>query len=153
MAGTILLSSLSQNQQMSQLPLTVRRAIELTGLYFLGTIILVGKDVITPLVMAFFLALMLLPVQRFLRRKKIPEGLAIFLSILFLIIIMGLVVWFFSSQISNLIADFPQIKENVKLHLNSLSHWIDTKWGLSTDKQTQLINEQNDKLLNYAGGF
>ena len=138
---------------MSQLPLTVRRAIELMGLYFLGTIILVGKDVITPLVMAFFLALMLLPVHRFLRRRKIPEGLAIFLSILFLIIIMGLVVWFFSSQISNLIADFPQIKENVKLHLNSLSHWIDTKWGLSTDRQTQLLNEQNDKLLNYAGGM
>ena len=102
---------------MSQLPLTVRRAIELMGIYFLGTIILTGREVITPIVMAFFLALMLLPVLRFLRRKKIPEGLAIFLSIIFLGIIVGLVVWFFSSQISRLIADFPQIKKNVQLHL------------------------------------
>ena len=138
---------------MSQLPLTVRRAIELMGIYFLGTIILTGREVITPIVMAFFLALMLLPVLRFLRRKKIPEGLAIFLSIIFLGIIVGLVVWFFSSQISRLIADFPQIKKNVQLHLSSLSQWIDSKWGLSTDRQVQILSEQNDKLLNFASSM
>lgn len=138
---------------MSQLPLTVRRSLELMGIYFLGTIIFVGREVITPIVLAFFLALMLLPVLRFLRRKRIPEGLAIFLSLIFLAIIIGLVVWFFSSQISQLISDFPQIKQNVKLHLASLSHWVDTKWGFSTDKQAKLVTEQNDKLLNYAGGM
>src|SRR5688572_13324058 len=138
---------------MSSLPLTVRRAIELMGVYFLGTMILAGREIITPLVMAFFLALMLLPVLRFLRSKKIPEGLAIFLCIIFLVIIIGLVIWFFSSQISGLIADFPQIKQNVKLHLNSLSHWIDSKWGVSTDRQVQLINEQNDKVLTFASGL
>src|SRR5215213_4196442 len=105
---------------MSSLPLTVRRSLELMGIYFLGTIILAGREIITPIVMAFFLALMLLPVLRFLRRKKIPEGLAIFLSIVFLGIIIGVVVWFFSSQISRLVSDFPQIKQNVKLHLSSL---------------------------------
>src|SRR5215207_1111953 len=138
---------------MAPLPLTVRRAIELMGIYFLGMIILTGREVITPIVMAFFLALMLLPVLRFLRKRKIPEGLAIFLSIIFLAIIIGLVVWFFSSQISRLVSDFPQIKQNVKLHLSSLSHWLDTRWGLSTDRQTKILSEQNDKVLNYAGGM
>src|SRR5215213_10097953 len=138
---------------MSSLPLTVRRAIELMGIYFVGTIILAGREVITPIVMAFFLALMLLPVLRFLRRRKVPESLAIFLSIVFLGIIIAGIVWFFSSQISRLISDFPQIKQNVKLHLNSLSKWIDSKWGFSSEKQVQLISEQNDKLLNYAGGM
>ena len=138
---------------MSSFPLTVRRAIELMGIYFLGMIIWVGKDIITPLLMAFFLAIMLLPVLRFLRRRKIPEGLAIFLSILFLVILGGLLIWFFSSQISRLVSDFPEIKRNVQLHLDSLSQWIDSRFGLSTEKQTQLINEQNDKMLNYAGGM
>jgi predicted PurR-regulated permease PerM len=135
------------------LPLTVRRAIELMGVYFLGVIILAGKDIITPLLMAFFLAIMLLPVYRFFRRKKFPETLAIVLSILLLIIILAGVIYFFSSQISRLVADFPQIKENVKAHLNSLSAWIDSRTGFSTDKQTKFLNEQNDKLLNYAGGM
>lgn len=138
---------------MPPLPLTVRRAIELLGVYFLGAIIWVGKDVITPLLTAFFLAIMLLPVLRFLRRRKIPEGLAIFLSILFLALLVGLLVWFFSSQISRLVSDFPQIRENVQLHLNSLSQWINSSFGISTAKQAQLLNEQNDKMLNYAGGM
>jgi predicted PurR-regulated permease PerM len=138
---------------MSYLPLTVRRAIELMGVYFLGVMILAGREIITPMVMAFFLALMLLPVLRFLRRKKIPESIAIFLSIIFLVIIIGLIIWFFSSQISQLIADFPQIKQNVTLHLNSLSQWIDAKFGISTDRQVQLLNEQNDKVFNFASGM
>ena len=81
------------------------------GLYFLGMIIIVGRDIITPIVMAFFLAIMLLPVYRFFRKRKAGETLSIGMSILFLIVMMGLLVWFFSSQISNLISDFPQIKK------------------------------------------
>lgn len=135
------------------MPLTVRRAIEIMGIYFLGMIIIVGKDVITPIVMAFFLSIMLLPVYRFLRRKKFPEALAIFLSILLLALIVGLLVWFFSSQIGRLISDFPQIRQNVETHLRSLSAWIDTKTHMSTARQVELISEQNDKLLNYAGGM
>lgn len=137
----------------SSLPLTVRRSIELLGIYFLGTIVLAGREIITPVVMAFFLALMLLPILRFLRSKKVPETLAIVLCILFLAIIIGLVVWFFSSQVAQLIADFPQIRKNVNQHLNSLSGWIDQKWGFSTERQVQLINEQNDKLFSFASGM
>ena len=137
----------------SSLPLTVRRAIELMGIYFLGTIVLAGREIIMPVVLAFFLALMLLPVLRFLRRKKLPETLAIVICILFLAIIIGLVVWFFSSQIAQLIADFPQIKKNVNQHLSALSGWIDKKWGFSTERQVQLINEQNDKLFSFASGM
>jgi predicted PurR-regulated permease PerM len=90
---------------------------------------------------------------RFLRRKKIPEALAIFLSILLLLIILGAVIWFFSSQISRLASDFPQIKENVKLHVNTLSQWIETKFNMSTSKQAELINNRNEKLLNLASGM
>jgi predicted PurR-regulated permease PerM len=138
---------------MQPLPLTVRRALELMGLYFLGALIIVGKDIITPIVMAFFLAIMLLPIYRWLRKRKLPESLAIFLCILFLVVIVGLLVWFFSSQISRLVADFPQIKKNVQQHLGTLSQWVDQRFGFSTEKQTKLINEQSDKMLNSAGGM
>ncbi|RYZ45532.1 MAG: AI-2E family transporter, partial [Chitinophagaceae bacterium] len=59
---------------------------------------------ITPLVMAFFLSIILLPIYRKLRKHKVPEGLSIFLAILLLLILLALVIWFFSSQISNLVA-------------------------------------------------
>lgn len=136
------------------MPLTVRRAIELMGLYFLGTIIIVAKDIITPLLMAFFLAIMLLPAYRFLRnRAKFGEVGSIILSLFLLFLVLGGLIWFFSSQIGRVVQDFPQIRENVTLHLNNLSHWFETKTGLSTRRQTELINQQNEKLLNWAGGM
>lgn len=136
------------------MPLTVRRAIELMGLYFLGTIIIVGKDIITPLLMAFFLAIMLLPLYRFLRsRARFGEIPAIALSLFALILVLGALIWFFSAQIGTVVQDFPQIKENVNLHLNNLSHWLETKSGLSTRRQTELINQQNEKVLDWAGGL
>ncbi len=141
------------NTFMTTLPLTVRRAIELMGLYCLGMIIVVGNGVITPIVMAFFLSIMLLPVYRFLRKLKLPETLAIFFSILLLLIIIGGLIWFFSAQLSMLISDFPQIKKNVQAHLASLSEWIHQKTNLTTAKQVQLLNDQNEKLLNWASGL
>lgn len=137
---------------MQGLPLTVRRALELTGLYFLGLIIVVGSNVITPLLMAFFISILLLPVYRKLR-KYIPEVLAIVCSVLLLVLLIVMLVWFFSSQASRLIADFPQIKQNVTVHLNSLSEWITQKTNFSTERQIQIINEQSGKLLDSAGGM
>jgi predicted PurR-regulated permease PerM len=138
---------------MHPLPITVRRAIELLGLYFLGMIIFMGKGIITPLVLAFFISIVLMPVYRFFKKRKFSDVLAIACAILLLLILVVLISWFFSSQIGNLINDFPQIKENVTNHLNTLSAWINKKTNFSTEKQLQLINEQSNKLLNYAGNL
>jgi predicted PurR-regulated permease PerM len=138
---------------LNSMPLTVRRAIEITGLYFLGTIVYIARDILTPLLMAFFLAIILLPVFRWLRKKKVPEVGAIALSVLLLIILVGLVVWFFSAQISALVSDFPQIERNVRAHLDSVSAWMNRQFGITTARQTEMISEYNDKILNYAGGM
>ena len=137
---------------MNALPLTVRRSVELMGLFFVGYLIIVGKEVIGPILMAFFISILLLPVYRFLRKRKFPEVLAILSCVLLFLVMIGLIVWFFSSQISRLVSDFPAIKQNVNAHLNSLSAWVNEKTNFSTDKQLKLINDQSEKLLNTAGG-
>ena len=138
---------------MNNLPLTVRRSIELIGLYFLGVILVVGKGVLTPILLAFFITIVLFPLFKFLQRKKVPEVLAITLCILSIFIIAGGIIWFLSSQIGRLLADFPQIKENVMMHLNSISSWINEKTNFSSKRQVEIINEQSNMLLDYAGGF
>ncbi len=138
---------------MNEMPVTVKRSIELLGLVLIGYIIIIGKGIIMPIAMAFFISIMLLPIYQFFIRKRFPEGLAIFVSILLLIIFIGLITWFFSSQVTSLVKDFPQIKKNVTAHLNSLSTWINSKTDFSTKEQLDLINEQSNKLLNYAGNI
>ena len=136
---------------MKELPITVRRSIELIGLFFLGWVLVIGKGILAPLMMAFFISIVLLPIFRFLRNKRFPEVLAIAISILTLLLLLGGIIWFFSSQISKLLADFPAIRENILNHLNALSKWINLKTHFSTDDQLKLINEQSNRLLNYAG--
>lgn len=138
---------------MKELPLTVRRSIELLGLCLLGALLVIGKGIIMPVLMAFFLSIMLLPVYRFLRAKKIPEVLAIFLPILLVAILLSGIVWFFSIQVSNLAADFPQIQKNISSHLTSLSNWINRKTDFSTQEQVKFLKDQSSKLLNYGGNL
>lgn len=138
---------------MKEMPLTVRRSIELLGLILLGFLLVIGKDIIMPVLMAFFISIMLLPIYNFFKRRKFPEPVSIFLSILLLAVAVALVVWFFSSQVSSLIADFPQIRKNVTTHLNSLSSWINEISGFSTQEQAKLIDEQANRLLNFGGNL
>ncbi|HEY1022107.1 MAG TPA: AI-2E family transporter, partial [Flavisolibacter sp.] len=152
-SGLVLSDNRTKLKFMDSMPLTVRRAIELMGLYFLGTIIFIGRDVITPLVMAFFLSIIVLPIYRKLRSRGLGEGLSISLSLLLLLVVLALVIWFFSSQIGTLVSDFPQIKANVQAHLNALSEWVGQAFGISTQRQAQMISDYNDKLLTFATGL
>jgi len=138
---------------MKEFPLTVRRSIELMGLFVLGMIIVAGSGVITPLLLAFFLSIVFLPLHRRMMNKKVPEILSISVCILLLFVLLGLIAWFFSVQIGKLIQDFPQLEKNVMLHLNELSTWVNKKTNFSTDRQLTILREQSGKILNNAGSM
>ena len=135
----------------NQLPLTVKRSIELLGVALLVTLLVIGRDIIMPILMAFFISIMLLPIYRFLIRKKFPESLAIILPILVMLIFIAGIVWFFSAQIGILANDFPQIKENVGNHLQSLQDWIGSITGIETSKQTAFLKAKSDDMLTMSG--
>ncbi len=140
-----------------KLPLTAKRSLELLGLMGLVVVVVVGKTIIMPVLMAFFVTIMLLPIYRFLKRKKFPETLAVVLPILVVALFVALVVWFFSNQIASLVNDFPQIKKNVALHLKDLSTWISNITPYSTQEQMNFIDQKSQDLLSMgtqlAGGF
>ncbi|WP_460879681.1 hypothetical protein [Pontibacter rugosus] len=79
----------------NKMPLTVRRSIEIMGIFFLGWLIVLGKGILAPLLMAFFLSIMLLPLYRFFRKYKFPDALSIGISLLALVLALGLIIWFF----------------------------------------------------------
>jgi len=136
---------------MNELPLTVRRSIELVGLFVLGWLLALGNATLAPLLMSFFISLVLLPMHHVLVKWRIPNGLAIALCILFLFVLGSLIVWFFYDQVGALVADLPAIRKNVTNHLTSLSNWVTVRTDYSTNQQLKFINEQSDKLLTYTG--
>ncbi len=136
---------------MNDFPLTVKRSIELLGLVLIGALLVIGNDIIMPVIMAFFISIVILPVYRFLIKRRCPEALSIVIPILLLVIILAGIIWFFSSQVSILVADFPQIKNNVNLHLQALSNWVSSVSHYSTKEQVDFINKYTNELVSFIG--
>jgi predicted PurR-regulated permease PerM len=49
--------------------------------------------------------------------------------------------------------DFPTIKQNISKHITALSVWFSEKTNISTTQQTSIINEQSQKVLDFAGSI
>jgi len=138
---------------MKEIPASVKCSLELLGLFLIGTIIVIGQNILMPLLMAFFLSIMLLPVFRFFKNRKLPEAIAIFLPILLLTVIVALVIWLFYSQVSVLLNDFPKIERTVTGHLDAFSLWISRSFGFSAVEQVKFINQQSSKLFSSTGSI
>jgi len=136
-----------------QLPLTVKRSIELMGLVLLAVVINQLQNVIMPILMSMVAAFALFPIYRFLVRKKIPNGISIFLTIFLMTITLGLIVFFISYQIKPLIYNFTTIKLNISNHINVLSNWLNDETSISTAKQTEIFKQQTNNFLDSAGAY
>lgn len=138
---------------MKDLPTTVRRSIELMGLFMLGYIMVKANEIITPLLMAFFLAIMLLPIYRFLRNRRLPDVVAITLSIFAGLSVIVLIGWFFWMQLAGLLADFPAIQQNLNAHWINISKWINAKTQFTTAQQLEWLRTQSNGMLGNAGKY
>ena len=132
------------------LPTTVRRSIEVVGLVALGYAIISAQSIIMPLLMAFFLSMLLLPVVRWLRKRRVPESLSIIIAILLLAAVVAGIVVFFSVQIGKLLSDIPTIRENLMVHWNSLSKWISNQLHYDSQQQMAILNKQMQGAGNNA---
>lgn len=134
------------------MPITVRRSIELLGLFIAGFIVKAGSKILMPLLLAFFLAILLLPLFRFFRRRGVPEIAAIFLPIFCITVLAGGVGWLFYGQLASLAKDLPAIGDNVTRLLDRLSIWISHVFGYSPHEQLRIINQNSGRFLSYAEG-
>jgi len=135
------------------LPLTVKRSIELLGLILIAVVIIQLQNIIMPMMMALVASIALLPVYRFLIRKKMPKSISIFLTILLMTIILSLIVFFITMQLKPLFNNFEIIKQNITNHINAISNWFSDKTTVSITQQAEIVNKQANKFLDSAGDF
>lgn len=138
---------------MNGMTLTVRRSLELLGLCALSLVIILGQDVIMPLLMAFFISLLMLPLFRWLHRHKVPEVLSIVLCIVAFFAVLAGIIAFLSLQIGGLLKDIDTIQKNLTIHWNNLSDWINQKLHFTADQQITAIKKQGGKLGGNVAGY
>lgn len=133
---------------MKGMPITVKRSIELVGLCTLGLLVIAGQSVLMPLLIAFFISLLMLPSLRWMQRRGLHEVLAIILCIIGFFIIVGGIATFLSYQIGVFVSDIDTIKENINIHWGKLSAWITSRTDYTLKEQLAMIQKQGTNFGN-----
>src|SRR5580698_1685717 len=104
------------------IPFYERLSLVLIGLIALGYLVILGKELLDPLIFGFLFAILLLPVAGFLEKKlRFPRAVSSLVSILLLLGFISGILYLVGSQISNLANDWPMLKSQVSQSLNDLS--------------------------------
>src|SRR5665648_1278514 len=83
--------------------------------FALFAILVLAKPILIPLSIALLISFILLPLAKKFESWRIGKTLAVFLSIFAVILIIGGVTYFFSTQIINLTKEFSHFKDKIIL--------------------------------------
>ena len=105
-------------------------------------ILIMGKDLLLPLMIAIFFTFLLYPISRKFESFKIPRALSIIVSILFSIIIFGGLIYFFINQLNSFSEDLPQLKNQIAIKGSRVLEWIELQTNISQENQIFWLKEK-----------
>lgn len=130
------------------LPFYAKLAFVLIGIMALGFLIILGKELLDPLLFGFLFAILLLPLANFFELKcKFPRSMAAFMAILIMVLGVSGIVYLVGSQISNLANDWPMLKEQIAKSSVEIQLWIQRTFHINAEKQMIYVNDTTDKLV------
>ena len=106
------------------------------------TILIIGKDLLIPLMIAVFFTFLLYPVSIKLEKYKIPRAVSIIISILIAFIIFGALIYFFIDQLNSFSEDVPQLKNQLATKGRRILEWIELRTNISPEKQIFWLKEK-----------
>lgn len=97
------------------------------------------QDLVNPILMAFFITIIMVKPLKFLIEKKVPQGVAVTIIVTGLMAAYFLLIMFIGSSISNFIARAPEYAVELKEHTGSLAVFLDNR-GISMDGVFELLD-------------
>ncbi|MBA3674086.1 MAG: AI-2E family transporter [Chitinophagaceae bacterium] len=132
--------------------LSLSRAIQILFLFF---IVFAGlyfaKPFLVPFIIAGILAMLFLPLSRWMEKKGINRGLSAVFCILILLVVIAGVIALLTWQISDLSEDMGKMQEHAGKSVAKLKETISNTLGISPQKQEEMIKEQQKSGAGGAG--
>lgn len=129
----------------------IRTAAILAILVLVVVILVYAKPFLIPLTFGALLAMLLLPVTKWLQAKGVHKVLAILLSILALVAFFALVIYFISWQISDIASNTTKIEQQLNTKYQQAQQFIAEQLGISPQKQQQMIQKQQQSSSGQMG--
>ncbi|TDD97492.1 AI-2E family transporter [Flavobacterium cellulosilyticum] len=123
-------------------PFYIRLTFMVISMIGITYILYMGKSVLIPILMAFMIAVLILPIVDFLNSKlRLPNGLSATIAIiLFLTVIIGILA-FLSYEISDIGKDFAVIRKNINIFIIDIQHYIRSNFNISLWDQRKYIED------------
>jgi predicted PurR-regulated permease PerM len=130
-------------------PFFMKSTVVLFGLILLTYTLSNLRDILTPLAFALIISILLNPLVNRFQKKKLPKIVSIVLSMFIALVLMMAVIYFLSTQIAQFGESFPMLSQKFNQLLVLFQNWLQKDFGVSIQKQVQLINEavNNSKAL------
>lgn len=120
----------------------------------LGHLMIIGKQIIIPLLIAFFLAFLLLPLVRRLEKWRFPTPLAAITALLSITVIIGGILTLFGTQIRRFGRDVDTISERLLSLRSSLPEPLQESMAdWSSDDLYVLVEENMGSIFQGLSGF
>lgn len=132
-------------------PFYIKAPMVIIGIYLFFYILFLLQDILVPFAFSGLIAILLNPVYNRLQKWKVNKIVAILLTILLAILVLAGVLFFLSSQIVQFGDMIPQLKQKTLSMLHQLQEWLNTSFGISTEKQMNMVNEAMNNSKAYVG--
>lgn len=133
-----------------QFPKYFKYTIILLGLLLLIWFLQTFKPILMPLVFGILFSLLLLPMTRDLEKWRVPRALAILCSIIVVVVVLGLVIWFLTSQLISLTSELDKIGKNMDALLARAQQFLYDQFGVQPTERGDLIRNAVGNLQEYA---
>ncbi|MET3978630.1 putative permease [Mucilaginibacter sp. UYP25] len=131
------------------LPFYIKLAAVLFSLFAIGYLVILAKDILSPLIFSCLFSILLLPVAQFFEFKlRLPRSAASMISVLLLLSLIGALIYVIGSQIADLVKDWPEFQAQISRSLWELRGWVQDHFHITRGKQLKVVNSATSKVLS-----
>lgn len=127
--------------QVKQYPFYIKSTITLLGIILLSYSLIKLRDILVPVAFAVVISILLNPFVNRLKRSGISHVLSITIAMVIAVSVIGGVLYFLSFQMMGFGDNLPLLKSKLSSILQELQQWLQARFGLTINKQVQLLNE------------
>lgn len=133
----------------TNLPFYIKLACVLFSLFALGCLVILGKEIISPLLFSCLFSILLLPLAKLLEAKvRLPRSAACMLAVLLLLSCIAILIYIIGSQISDLVKDWPAFQAQITRSLHNFRGWIYANFHITQRKQLNVVDAAARKVTS-----
>ncbi len=141
--------AITDKGKFSEFPFYVKLACVLISIISTGYLVVIGKNVLSPLIFSCLFSILLLPFAQFLERKlKFHRSISSMLAVIVFLIFIGLVFFLVGTQLAILADDWPKFQNQLNTSILNIQIWISNTFQINISKQISYVNNTTKEIMN-----